>query len=123
MYLTAVKFSRVLLWAAVCAGFLAFLWPRVVPLWLAVSLAGGCAVCWFYVFNHLRTTRRHEYRCPVCGWVPFVIRAWKCKQCGQVWDSFETAGACPRCGHEHEETACLRCKRISPNRDWRSAAV
>ncbi|HEV3259701.1 MAG TPA: hypothetical protein VG013_22730 [Gemmataceae bacterium] len=118
MYLAAVKLTRILFWAALATGILGLLMPEVVPLWLPLGLAIGCGVLFLYAVAHVQRTRRRERRCPHCGWVPFALNAWKCKGCGLVWDSFATGGVCPRCGHRHEETACPRCRRISPDRQW-----
>src|SRR5262245_7504155 len=121
MYLVAVQLTRTLFWAALAAGFLGLLMPELVPLWLALGLAIACGCRLLFALAHARRTRRHEFRCPECGWVPFALNAWKCKQCGFVWDSFATGGICPRCGHKHEETACVRCRRISANERWEAA--
>lgn len=118
MYLVAVKLARVFFLAAVTAGVLVLLLPGLVPLWLALSLAVACIGLFLYAVLHVQRTRRHELRCPACGWVPFALDAWKCKECGMVWDSFSTGGMCPRCHHQHEETACPRCRRIAPNERW-----
>jgi hypothetical protein len=121
MYLALFKLSRILLWATLAALCLALLMPDIVPLWLPLGMAGAWAALVVYGISHVRQTRRPDWRCPLCGWAPFAIAVWKCKVCGQVWDSFATGGTCPRCGHHHEETACLRCRRISPNWQWRAA--
>jgi hypothetical protein len=120
MYLTAAKYARILFWAAIVAGFLTFLWPTRVRPWIPISIAGVCGVLYLYVKLYPRRTQRLEWRCPGCGWRPFAIRAWKCKKCGHVWDTFATEGVCPQCGHEHEETACVRCRNIYPNKQWRA---
>jgi hypothetical protein len=121
MYLTLVKLSRGFFWAALVAGFLGLLLPKYVPLWLSLGLAVACGFCVLQAVLHARRTRRHGLRCPNCGWVPFAISAWKCKECRYVWDSFATGGACPRCHHQHQETACVRCRRIFANRQWGKA--
>jgi rubredoxin len=118
MYLFAAKLTRPLFWAALATGILGLLMPDLVPLWLALILAIGCGLLFLYTGLHVRRTRRFEWQCSHCGWVPFALDAWKCKECGFVWDAFDTGGVCPRCGHRHEETACLRCRRVSPNRQW-----
>lgn len=118
MYLAAVKLARILFWSALVVGLLGLLLPRLVPLEWAAVLAGACGVLFLYAVLHVQRTRRPGWRCPECGWVPFALAAWKCKACGGVWDTFSTDGVCPRCGHAHEETACVRCRRISPNPRW-----
>ncbi len=118
MYLAAARYARILFWATLVAGFLTFLWPGVVPIWIPLVLGLVCGGLFLYVVMHPRRTYRLGWRCPHCGWVPFAIRAWKCKKCGMVWDSFATDGRCTRCAHQHDETACIRCRRIAPNWRW-----
>jgi rubredoxin len=118
MYLVVVKLTRICFWAALATGILALLLPNLVPVPLCLGLAVACSVLFLATVHHVRRTRRYEWRCPQCGWVPFALNAWKCKACGLVWDTFRTLGVCPRCGHRHDDTACLRCRRISPNRQW-----
>jgi hypothetical protein len=119
MYIVAVKLTRAFFWGAIVAGILMLLFPQWVPWWIPAGLAIACAGWFSIAAVHIWMTRRREYRCPICGWVPFGLEVWKCKECGFVWDSFSTAGICPRCRHEHEETACVRCRKISKNDAWR----
>jgi hypothetical protein len=59
--------------------------------------------------------------CPKCQWSPDGLDYWQC-QCGHTWNTFETAGRCPKCHYEHEYTACVPfaggCEAISPHLDW-----
>jgi predicted RNA-binding Zn-ribbon protein involved in translation (DUF1610 family) len=121
MYLAVAKLTRVLFWAALAVGILALLLPDLVPLSLPLGLAVACGALFLWAALHVRNTRRYGWRCPECGWVPFALNAWKCKECGFVWDTFQTGGICPRCGHGHDDTACLRCRRISSNARWEVA--
>jgi hypothetical protein len=61
--------------------------------------------------------RKARIRCPRCAWRPRASSRWLC-HCGGVWNTFATAGLCPRCGHQWEDTACLSCLRWSKHRDW-----
>jgi hypothetical protein len=119
MYLTAIKLARSLFWLALAVGILALLMPKIVPVGVAVGLAAAWGGLFLYGIVHVRLTRRWGLRCPECGWVPFALEVWKCKQCRFVWDTFATEGVCPRCGHRHDEMSCLRCRRISPARRWK----
>jgi predicted RNA-binding Zn-ribbon protein involved in translation (DUF1610 family) len=119
MYLTIARLSRVLFWGALITGLFGMLAPRVVPLTIPLTLAVACGLMMLGMARYVRRTLRYAYRCPACGWVPFALPAWKCKECGFSWDTFATGGVCPQCGHRHDETACVRCRRISPNRSWR----
>src|SRR5262245_45111395 len=95
MYLVTAKLTRVLFWAALATGILGLVMPNIVPLWVALYLAGAWLLLFLYTGLHATRTRRLEWQCPLCGWVPFAVNAWKCKQCGFIWDSFGSGGRCP----------------------------
>jgi len=56
-------------------------------------------------------------RCPKCGWEPRREDRWVCT-CGHFWNTFETRGVCPGCGHAWQETQCQRCHQWSAHEDW-----
>jgi len=69
--------------------------------------------------NHQRMEKKSKIYCPKCSWVPSAGDLWQClPSCGCLWNTFETAGTCPNCGHHWEETACPRCKEWSPHICW-----
>jgi hypothetical protein len=39
-------------------------------------------------------------------------------ECLHVWNTFDTRGVCPACGHQWKETQCLRCQAWSPHEEW-----
>lgn len=60
--------------------------------------------------------------CPKCDWEPTPADLWSCT-CGHSWHTFDTAGRCPSCGKQWEETRCFEpavggCGRMSPHLDW-----
>jgi rubrerythrin len=67
-------------------------------------------------------------RCPVCRWQPNASSRWYCADagyphyffngCGTVWNTFDTRGRCPGCGHQWKWTDCLRCGNCSPHEAW-----
>lgn len=71
-------------------------------------------------------------RCPLCGWRPAASSLWACADCyqpeyffggcGRVWNTFDTRGLCPGCGHRWRYTSCLRCGGWSPHEDWYAPA-
>ncbi|HEX8247592.1 MAG TPA: hypothetical protein VF599_05365 [Pyrinomonadaceae bacterium] len=76
-----------------------------------------------------RTTDFRRIRCPLCRWQPQASSRWCCSDaagyphffyngCGTVWNTFETRGRCPGCGHQWSWTDCLRCWGCSPHEDW-----
>ena len=60
---------------------------------------------------------RTRIRCPRCAWEPGRDDRWMCS-CLHVWNTFDTRGVCPACGHEWSETQCLRCGEWSKHDDW-----
>ena len=65
------------------------------------------------------SSRRVEIFCPKCKWRPNPASRWTCKPaCGNSWNTFETGGICPACGHAWAETQCLKCHQFSPHQEW-----
>jgi Zn-dependent protease len=62
--------------------------------------------------------RREGYACPTCNTAPPIGTYWKCSQCQQTFDTFQTQGACPSCGRQFPVTACLDCRRVHPMNEW-----
>jgi hypothetical protein len=67
-------------------------------------------------------------RCPRCEWEPLSSSRWSCERigtpeppfpaCGTVWNTFETRGRCPGCGHQWFWTTCHQCHEASPHEEW-----
>lgn len=60
--------------------------------------------------------------CPKCEWEPSPSDHWTCS-CGHAWHTFDTAGRCPSCKKQWNETQCLGpavggCGAWSPHLDW-----
>jgi predicted amidophosphoribosyltransferase len=39
-------------------------------------------------------------------------------ECGHVWNTFDTHGVCPGCGHAWTATQCPHCQQWSRHDDW-----
>jgi hypothetical protein len=71
---------------------------------------------------------RRGIRCPLCRWQPDRSCKWQCGDagppenfqggCGTVWNTFETSGKCPGCGHQWRFTSCFACLQWSPHEAW-----
>jgi hypothetical protein len=67
-------------------------------------------------------------RCPLCKWQPNASSIWQCNDrgypeyffggCGTLWNTFDTRGLCPGCGHQWRWTGSLWCHNWSPHQDW-----
>jgi len=59
--------------------------------------------------------------CPKCKWKPDGGKHWQCS-CGHTWNTFETAGRCPVCRKQWQDTCCPNlvggCGKWSPHLDW-----
>lgn len=72
--------------------------------------------------------RPGRIRCPACTWQPRASDLWYCGDCaeperffggcGAAWNTFETRGLCPGCGHLWRHTACLVCGAWSLHDEW-----
>lgn len=67
-------------------------------------------------------------RCPLCKWRPKASSLWYCGDCwhperfmdgcGMEWNTFDTRGLCPGCGHQWRWTSCLSCWEWTLHEDW-----
>jgi Zn-dependent protease len=62
--------------------------------------------------------RRDGFACPACKPAPPVGDLWKCGQCAQAFDTFQTRGVCPHCAALYGVTRCLDCGELRPMSDW-----
>ena len=129
----AVGRARSLMLAAIigfvgAAGFIALaLWNQDV--WLGVISVFIVSNCW-NGFKQARALsslakmpRRDGFACPWCKAAPPVGEFWRCGQCNQSFDAFQTRGVCPHCAAQFAVTRCLDCARPNPMNNWMVAAV
>ena len=110
------------------AGFIALaLWNQDV--WLGAISIFVVSNCWngFQQARALsslaKIPRRDGFACPWCKAAPPVGEFWRCGQCNQSFDTFQTHGACPQCRAQFAVTRCLDCGHPNPMSDWMVAAV
>jgi hypothetical protein len=65
----------------------------------------------------MRSPDGQVIRCPKCDFKPSDDIRWGCK-CGHIWNTFRTAGKCPACTFQWEETMCPECGKMSDHRAW-----
>lgn len=110
------------------AGFVALAFYRQ-SIWFAALAVFVLMNCWGG-FKHARDLlrlakmpRRNGYSCPTCNTAPPIGAYWKCGQCGQTFDTFETGAACPNCRTQFPAAQCLDCGRRHPLHAWASASL
>lgn len=110
------------------AGFMALaVWIH--STWIAVVSVFMLLNCWGGL-KHARALsriaklpRRDGFSCPACGDKPPLGALWKCTQCGQPFDTFQSGAACPSCATRFPATQCFNCGAMRPLSDWAMAAV
>ena len=90
--------------------------------------AGSPAIVTADTVDPTRNTSSPRIRCPKCQWQPDRSSTWVClsgpgpepafESCGTAWNTFDTGGRCPGCGHQWHWTTCLWCHEWSPHLDW-----
>lgn len=65
-----------------------------------------------------RQPRRQGFACPSCRTAPPLGAKWRCGQCQQGFDMFETRAVCPNCSAQYPLTMCGYCGKQSPMSEW-----
>jgi len=107
-------------------GVIAFialaLWVQ--SLWYGVLAVFMLMNCWSglrhaqFLSRLAKLPRRDGFACPRCNTAPPVGDFWKCGQCGQPFDTFQTQGVCPHCGARFAAARCLDCGGLHPMSEW-----
>jgi len=104
-------------------GFIGLaLWLR--SIWLAAISAFMLMNCWSGLrhaqglLRRARLPRREGFACPSCRTAPPIGAYWKCGQCGQPFDTFQSRAVCPHCAAQFATTVCLDCGEQRPLQDW-----
>ncbi len=109
-------------------GLIAFaLWTRsawigVISLFLLMNCWGGLQQA-RALSKMAKLPRRDGYVCPTCGSAPPLGNFWRCRRCGQSFDTFQTQAVCPACGVRSDGTQCLDCRRSHPMSEWMASAM
>lgn len=98
------------------------IWVGAIAVFVLLNCWGG--------FQHARVLlrmaklpRRAAYSCPTCTSAPPLGAYWKCSQCGQAFDTFETGAVCPSCRTQFPATRCLDCGRQHPLSAWATPSL
>jgi Zn-dependent protease len=110
------------------AGFIGLaIWLQ--SLWLGVLAAFMLLNCWGGL-KHARALskiaklpRRDGFACPRCKTAPPIGNFWKCSQCQQPFDTFQTGAMCPTCGARFPVTKCIDCGAVHPISEWGVATL
>jgi DNA-directed RNA polymerase subunit RPC12/RpoP len=105
------------------AGFVVLaLWSRSV--WLLLISGYMLINCWgglkaaLALMRQEKLPRRQGFACPSCRMAPPLGNHWRCAQCSQPFDTFQTGAVCPHCGARFDMTTCLHCFKSHPMQEW-----
>lgn len=62
--------------------------------------------------------RRPEFTCPSCKTSPPIGEYWKCGNCGQAFDIFQSKSVCPNCSMQFAAIRCLDCGKQHYFSEW-----
>lgn len=105
------------------AGFFVFafwsgsMWTVAMGVFLLLNCWGGLQRA-RQMLRMARLPRRPGYACPSCRNNPPLGPFWKCQNCEQTFDTFETGAVCPDCGLRYETTSCPDCGHSNPIESW-----
>jgi hypothetical protein len=109
-------------------GFIGLaLWRREV--WLGAIALFMLMICWGGLKHALalsrfaKLPRRNGFACPTCKAAPPAGEYWKCGQCGQPFDTFQTGAVCPHCRAQFAQTKCIDCGASHPINEWMGASL
>jgi Zn-dependent protease len=117
------------LMVATIIGLLGVAWFLILAVWMQSIWYGVLSVfmlmnCWrglrqSQVLSRLaKLPRRHGFACPRCQTAPPVGEFWKCRQCSQPFDTFQTRAVCSQCAAQFAVTMCLDCGGLHPMNEW-----
>jgi Zn-dependent protease len=117
------------LMVATVIGFVGVAGLIILAVWMQSVWFGAIAAfilmnCWSglkqarALLRLAKLPRNEGFACPSCKTAPPVGAFWKCSRCGQLFDTFQTRAACPKCAAQFAVTRCLDCGTLSPMTQW-----
>jgi Zn-dependent protease len=92
-------------------------WSILIAVYLLLSCWNGLQHA-RALLSLAKLPRRTGYACPSCRTAPPLGAIWKCQQCSQPFDTFESRAICPHCSAQHPTTTCLDCRVSRPMNEW-----
>ena len=105
-----------LLWAVYAQS----LWIGAIAVFMLLNCWGGLQHA-RALLRIAKIPRRDGFSCPACHAAPPLGPFWKCAECTNAFDTFQTQATCPICSARFLTTTCLDCHKQSPLVEWVSA--
>jgi Zn-dependent protease len=96
-------------WQSLWFGVIAFF--VLMNSWSGLKQARG-------LMQFAKLPRRENFSCPTCKLTPPIGDYWRCANCHQPFDTFQTGAVCPRCGARFDVTRCLDCGALHSMHEW-----
>lgn len=97
-------------------------WLGAIAVFLLMNCWGGLKHSQA-LLRQAKIPRRQGYACPTCKMAPPIGNFWKCANCGQAFDTFQTGAVCPNCRSQFPSTQCLDCGRSHHLNEWLGAIL
>ena len=97
-------------------------WLGIMAFYLLMNCWGGLKHAQV-LLKMAKLPRREGSQCPSCNTAPPIGEYWKCSNCGQAFDTFQTGAVCPNCRTQFPATRCLDCGHLHPMHEWMSRAL
>lgn len=97
-------------------------WFAILAVFLLMNCWGGLRQAQALA-RFAKLPRREGFACPRCKTAPPLGTFWRCGQCSQPFDTFETRASCPHCGAQFALTQCLDCGDMHPLSEWSVPAL
>jgi Zn-dependent protease len=102
-----------LLWAIYAQS----LWIGAIAVFMLLNCWGGLQQA--RLLLRIAKLPRHQlYACPSCHSSPPIGAFWRCAQCTNTFDTFQTQAKCPVCSAGFSTTMCLDCHKQAPFAEW-----
>jgi len=97
-------------------------WLGIVAFYMLMNCWGGLKHAQD-LLKIAKLPRRDGFQCPSCNTAPPAGTYWKCSNCGQSFDTFQTGAVCPSCRTQFPSTRCLDCGHLHPMHEWMSRTL
>jgi Zn-dependent protease len=97
-------------------------WFAVLVVFILLNCMGGLMQA-RVLARIAKLPRRGGFACPSCQQAPPIGPFWRCDQCRNPFDTFETGAVCPNCGNRFGVTRCIDCGKLHPMSEWIYPAV
>src|SRR5438270_1361238 len=97
-------------------------WLGIMAFYLLMNCWGGLKHAQD-LLKMAKLPRRDAFQCPSCKTAPPIGEYWKCSNCGQAFDTFQTGAVCPNCRTQFPFTRCLDCGHLHAMNQWAGASL